>query len=144
MIVILSKCFPPVHLKSYWGRRDDSLTLATIRDDTWNVLNIQQITPHSKRRDYSDTPCSGHKKIKAPAHMVEGVHHLRKAPNPHSLLIWAWDFLKMPMWFCKYTNKSDYNSYDDNNNSHGHTVSQTPAIRWQDGHPRLLGTSWPL
>ena len=25
----------------------------------------------------------GHKKIKGPAHMVEGVHHLRNAPSPH-------------------------------------------------------------
>ena len=30
-------------LKSYWERRDDSLMLATIRDDTWNVLNMQHI-----------------------------------------------------------------------------------------------------
>ena len=57
--------------------------LATIRDDTWNVLNIQHITPNSKRQDYSDTPGGGHKKIEGPAHMVEGGHHLRKAPNPH-------------------------------------------------------------
>ena len=57
--------------------------LATIRDDTWNVLNIQDITPNSKRWDYSDTPGGGHKKIKGPTHMVEGGHHLRKAPNPH-------------------------------------------------------------
>ena len=38
--------------------------LATIRDDTWNVLNMQQITPNSKRWDYSDIPGGGHKKIK--------------------------------------------------------------------------------
>ena len=36
------------------------------------------ILPHD-----SDTPGGGHKKIKGPAHMVEGGHHLRKAPNPH-------------------------------------------------------------
>ena len=30
--------------------------LATIRDDTWNVLNVQHITPNSKRWDYSDIP----------------------------------------------------------------------------------------
>ena len=55
--------------------------LAKIRDDSWNVLNIQHITPNSKRWDYSDTPGGGHKKIKGPAHMVEGGHHLRKAPT---------------------------------------------------------------
>ena len=37
-------------------RRYGPLMLATIRDDTWNVLNIQHITPNSKRWDYSDTP----------------------------------------------------------------------------------------
>ena len=32
-------------LKSYWEkRRDGSLMLATIRDDTCNVLNMQHIT----------------------------------------------------------------------------------------------------
>ena len=34
--------------------------LATIRDDTSNVLNMQHITPNSKRWDYSDIPGGGH------------------------------------------------------------------------------------
>ena len=58
---------------------------ATIRNDTWNVLNMQHITPNSKRWDYSDIPDGGLQKIKRPAHMVEGGHHLRKAPDPHPL-----------------------------------------------------------
>ena len=54
-------------LKSYWERRrDDSLMLATIRDDTWNVHNIQYIIPNSKRWDYSDIPGGGHIQIKDP------------------------------------------------------------------------------
>ena len=57
--------------------------LATFRDDTWNVLNMQHITSNSKRWDYSDTPGGGHTKIKGPAHMTEGGHHLGKAPSPH-------------------------------------------------------------
>ena len=57
--------------------------LATIRDDTWNMLNMQRINPISKKWDYSDIPGGGHKQIKGPAHMVEGDHYLRKAPNPH-------------------------------------------------------------
>ena len=61
--------------------------LATIRDDTRNVLNMQHITPNSKRWDYSDIPGGGHKKIKGPTHMVEGGHHLRKAPTPHPLTL---------------------------------------------------------
>ena len=35
--------------------------LATIRDDTWNVLSMQYVIPNSKRWDYSDIPVSGHK-----------------------------------------------------------------------------------
>ena len=59
--------------------------LATIHDDTWNVLNMQHITPNSKRGDYSGVPGGGHKNITGPAHMAEGGHHLRKAPHPHPL-----------------------------------------------------------
>ena len=45
--------------------------LATIHDDTWNVLNMQNITPILKKKwDYSEIPGVGHKKIKGPAHMV--------------------------------------------------------------------------
>ena len=38
--------------------------LATIHDDIWNVLNMQHVTPDSKRWNYSDIPGGGHKKIK--------------------------------------------------------------------------------
>ena len=38
------------------------MMLATIRDDTWNVLNMQHITPNSKRRDDSAIPGGGLKK----------------------------------------------------------------------------------
>ena len=37
--------------------------LATIHDDTWNVLNMQHKTPNSKRWDYSDIPVGGYEKI---------------------------------------------------------------------------------
>ena len=60
--------------------------LATLRDDTWNVLNKQHIIPNSKRWDYSDIPGGGHKQIKGPTHTIEGGHHLRKALNPHPLM----------------------------------------------------------
>ena len=57
--------------------------LATIRDNTWNVLNMQHIIPKSKRWDYSDIPGGGHEYINGPAHMAEGGHHLRKkSPQP--------------------------------------------------------------
>ena len=37
------------------------LLLATISDDTLNVLNMQHIIPNLKRWDYSDIPDGGHK-----------------------------------------------------------------------------------
>ena len=37
-----------------------------------------------KRWDYSDISSGGHKKIKGPTHMVEGTHHLSKAPPTHN------------------------------------------------------------
>ena len=64
--------------------------LATILGDTQNMLNMQYITPHLKRWDYSDIGLfrhgGGHKKIKEPTHAVEGGHHLRKAPTPTHLM----------------------------------------------------------
>ena len=41
------------------GRMDDSLMLATICVDTWNVLNMHQIAPKSKRWDYLEIPGGG-------------------------------------------------------------------------------------
>ena len=61
--------------------------LVRIRDDTWNVLNIQHITQNLKRWDYSDTPGGGHKKIKGSAHIDEGGHHPKKGPQPHPLVL---------------------------------------------------------
>ena len=55
---------------------------ATIRDDTWNILNMQHITPNLKRWDYWDISSGGHKKIKGPAHMVEGGHTSEGPPTP--------------------------------------------------------------
>ena len=60
--------------------------MATIRDDTWNVLHIQHITRNSKRWDYSDIPGGGTWKNKGFVHMVKGDHHLGKIPQPHPLL----------------------------------------------------------
>ena len=40
-------------------QRNDPLALATIRDDTWNVLNMQRINPNSKRWNYYDISGSG-------------------------------------------------------------------------------------
>ena len=51
-----------------------------IRDDIWNMLNMQHITPYSKRWDYSDIPGRGI--WKGPAHMTEGDHHRRKRTQP--------------------------------------------------------------
>ena len=52
--------------------------LATIRNDTWNVLNMQHLIPNDRTRH----PLWRYRKIKGPAHMVEGDQHLRKRPHP--------------------------------------------------------------
>ena len=41
-------------LKNYQDKRKDDMILATIRDDTWNVLNMQHMTSNWKRLDYLD------------------------------------------------------------------------------------------
>ena len=38
--------------------------LATIRDDTLNMLNMQHIIPNSKRWDYSDNACGAIDRLK--------------------------------------------------------------------------------
>ena len=49
--------------------------LATIRDDTWTVLNMQHKTPNLKSLDYLDIPGGGHNRTTGPTHMAEGGHH---------------------------------------------------------------------
>ena len=82
-------------------RRDGSLKLATIRDDTWNVLNLQHITPNSKRWDYSDIPSGSHGQIQGPAHMVEGSHHPRN--RPPTLGTTSVDFYHYPVTLWAYS-----------------------------------------
>ena len=60
--------------------------LATVRDDTWNVLNMQHITLNSKRWDYPAIPGGGTEKIKGPTHIAEGDHHLRKDHHPQPFM----------------------------------------------------------
>ena len=89
-------------LKSYWEkRRDGSLKLATIRDDTWNVLNMQHITPNLKRWDYSDITGGSHGQIKGPTHMVEGGHHPRN--RPPTLGTMSVDFYHYPVTVWAYS-----------------------------------------
>ena len=74
--------FLVMYSNSYWERRRDySLMLVTICYDTWNMINMQHITPNLKRWGYSDIPGGGTKMIKGFAHMVQGNQHLRKRPN---------------------------------------------------------------
>ena len=48
------------------------------------MLNMQHMTPNSKRWDHSDTTDGDHKKIKGPAHMVglKVATTLEKPPAP--------------------------------------------------------------
>ena len=56
-IVIFGIIFLQQSWKNNWERwMDDSLMLATIHDDTWNVLNMQHIIPNLKKKNYSDIP----------------------------------------------------------------------------------------
>ena len=62
--------------------------LARICDVTWNVLNMQHITPNSKRLDNSDIPGGGHKKIKDLPTWPKVATTLEKTPTPiHTLEI---------------------------------------------------------
>ena len=70
--------------------------LATIRDDTWNVQNMLHIIINLKRWNIQTSPMVAIDRLKGPAHMVEGGHHLRKAPNPDPPLgIWILKYIKV-------------------------------------------------
>ena len=56
--------------------------LATIRDDTWNVLNMQHIIPNSKRWDYSDIPSVAKKRLKDPPTWLKVATTIEKPPTP--------------------------------------------------------------
>ena len=88
-------------------RNDGPLILATIREDTWNMLDMWHIIPNLKRWDYSAIPVDGHKKIKGPAHMDEGGHHLRThrvclVQRPLTL---TYIFKVIQPWVCNKTAK---------------------------------------
>ena len=68
---------------------------------------MQHITPNSKRWVYSDIPDGGHKKIKGPAHLVEGGHHFKKAPIPTHQLTMRNGISCMMQTACEY-HKSVY------------------------------------
>ena len=55
--------------------------VATIRDDTWHVLNIHHITPNSKRWDYSDPPAVAIKRLKDPPTWLKMATTLEKPPT---------------------------------------------------------------
>ena len=66
--------------------------LATIRDGTWYVLNMQHLTP-IRKDGIIQTSSVVAINIKGPVHMVEGGHLIRKAPNLHPLY-----FVKTIRW----------------------------------------------
>ena len=59
--------------------------LATIRDDTWNMLNMQHMTLNSKRWDCLDIPGGGTEKIrKGPPTWLKVTTTLEKPQHPHT------------------------------------------------------------
>ena len=84
--------------------------LATICDDTWNVLNMKHVTHNSKRWDCSDTLGGSNKNITGPDCMVEGGHHLKKSPQPHPQVIVEQPYM-LPILYCKYSNSLGINRY---------------------------------
>ena len=52
--------------------------LATIRNDTWNALNMQHITPNSNSGDYSEAL----KRLKDPPTWLKVTTTLEKTPTP--------------------------------------------------------------
>ena len=62
--------------------------VVTIRDDTWNMLNMQHIIPNLKRWDYSDIPGGGHNRLKDPPTWLKVATTLEKPPTPTHNKVW--------------------------------------------------------
>ena len=58
--------------------------LATIRDDTWNVLNMQHIIPNSKDGIIQTSPVVAINKLKDPPTWLKVATSLEN-PQPHPL-----------------------------------------------------------
>ena len=83
MIVIFWWCFPTSKAQELLKKEKGWPT--DVGHNSWWHMKCAQHTAHNpkfEKMGYSDTHDGGHKKIKEPAHMVEGGHHLRKAPTP--------------------------------------------------------------
>ena len=87
--------FPPARPKELL--REEKGWLTYIGHNSWWHMKCAQHAannPNAKRCDYPDSPGSGHE-ITGPTHMVEGGHHLKKAPNPHPhLILKVWQYIK--------------------------------------------------
>ena len=82
--------------------------LDTIRDDTWDVLNMQHIKPNLKRWDYSDIPGGGHNRFKGPPPWLKVDTILEKPPTPtHKVSISERRWKKM-LHICLFKNETQY------------------------------------
>ena len=75
--------FSPARPKELLGEEKGWLMLAIVRDDTWNVLNMQYITPNSKRWDCSDILVGRQKGLKDLPAWMKVTTTLEKDPTPH-------------------------------------------------------------
>ena len=116
--------------------------LATIRDDTWNMLNMQHITPNSKRWDYSDIPGGSHKQIKGPAHMVEGRHHPRN--RPPTLGTTSVDFYHYPVTVWAYSTTQPNTDVPAPTGGRPGEAHQFWAKSYQQFVSKCTETAWPI
>ena len=75
--------------------------LATIRDDTWNVLNMQKTSQIQKDGIIQTSPVAAIHRLKDWSHMVEGGHHPRN--RPPNLGTTSVDFYHYPVTVWAYS-----------------------------------------
>ena len=73
--------------------------LATIRDDTWNMLNMQHIIPNSKKWNYSNIPVVAKNRLKDPPTWLKVATTLEKPPTPTHITWTSVDKFHDATWY---------------------------------------------
>ena len=124
--------FLVIFSSSYWERRGDSLLLATISGDIWNVLNMQHITQIRKGAIIQTFPVVATKRLKNPPTWLKVAFTLKKPTTPTHI----------PSHF----SDTDISRFDLGNPSSRSRMRWRPKsyINWHPFHDMSIASPTPL
>ena len=133
--------------------RDDSLMLAIICGDTWNMLNMQHKTPNSKRWGFSDIPSVAIKRLKDLPTWLKVATTLEKPATPTHISKVQWQSFKgnlkryIQASFIKISLKTIHFFFQISQGSMGQCAYNStchPGSNYWDYPDALSLNHWPL